>query len=175
MRKPYNLSAAQRGMTLVEVIVTLGILSVFFIGTLGIYSTTYKTLRTRDSLMNILDSSDLLMSYIGNDIRHAHEFLNNYQEDNAHTVVAAMKIKQGGLDQTKERIVVYALDAEYPNRLFRIVHQESRVVSIELSTHIHTFNVIPKAENLFEVQLILRDRVAGKVSTLQASSVYAMR
>ncbi len=176
MKRLYKiLAATQRGMTLIEVVVTLGILSAFFIGTLGIYSTTYTNLRTRESLLNVVEDSDLLMSYIGNDIQNAYEVLKDYQSAEDRTVVAVMKIRKGTPDQIRERVVVYALDANRPNRLFRTVHTEEQTSSTELSTHIDMIKVIPKSEKLFEVQLILEDRVARKISRLQASSTYAMR
>lgn len=175
MKKQRHFWVAQQGMTLIEVIVTIGVLSIFFIGTLGMYTRTYRHLQTRDSLISIVDDSDRIMSYIGDDIRHAHQFLNDYQGDDSHIVVAAMKIRQGGPEAPMENLVVYFLDADRPNRLIRSVRTKNNTVTMEISTQVHTLKVVPKEKKLFEVQLSVQDQVAGKQSTTQVLSQYAIR
>ena len=176
MKKQHYLLSEQWGMTLLEVIVTLGVLSVIFMGTLKLYSTTYKTLRTRDSLLNLIHDSHILMSYIGDDIRHAESVKSDFQLHTPNTVVAIIKIAAGSAIPSKEMVVVYSLGVKHPNRLFRSVYIEGKETSkVEISTYIYKLRVKPKTKKLFEVQIILKDQVVGQLSTLQVSSAYAMR
>jgi prepilin-type N-terminal cleavage/methylation domain-containing protein len=175
VRKQYRVSSNQQGLTLIEVIVTLAVLSGFLIGILGIYSKTYRNIKIKDSLISVIEDSDQIMSYIGNDIRHAYKFLGDYQDDTSHIVVAAMKIREGMPEAPTENLVVYFLDAEQPHRLIRDVRTPQSHITTEISNHIHTFRVIPKTQKLFEVQLILQDQAAGNISTSQVTSKFTMR
>ena len=175
MRDLYNSFVKQRGMTLLEMVVTLGVLSVVLMGTLTIYSTTYRNFRTHDNMLNIIHDSESVMSTLGNDIRHAQQLLENYQDSDLRTMVAAMKIRTDAPEQNEQQIVVYSRDRNQPNRLFRSVYRQDKVISVELSTRIQALNIIPKSDKLIEVQLTVEDKVAGQLSILQTSSVYAMR
>jgi prepilin-type N-terminal cleavage/methylation domain-containing protein len=162
MKGRHSIFAKQKGMTLVEVLVTLGILSFVLGATLTLYSSTFRNIRTHDSFLNILHDADVITSYIGADIRRAHEFLKDYQTSQGQTVVAAMKVAKGIPEGNEESVIVYSLDAEHPNRLVRSVHTGASSTSIELSTLIREFKVI-------------EDEVAGNVNTFQASSAFALR
>jgi prepilin-type N-terminal cleavage/methylation domain-containing protein len=175
MKKLPGIFTKQQGMTLIEVIVTLGVLSFVLIGTLTIYSETCTTIRTRDNLINMLHDADLIMSYIGEDIRNAAEILKDYQVSDPQAVMAAIKVKQETLNQTEERVIVYALDPQQPNRLIRSVRMGERSTSLELSTLVQKLEIIPRTERVFEVQLILENPVAGKVNTWRTSSAFALR
>ncbi len=175
MKERHNIFARLRGMTLVEVLVTIAVLSVVLMVTLTLYSTTFRNIRTHESLLNVLHDADLIMSYIGNDIRHADEFLNDYQGSESQTVVAAMKVTGGTPKRREESMIIYSLDAEYPNRLVRSVHIGENLTSMELSTLVRKLEVIPTTDRLFEVKLIVEDKVAGKLNTLQTSSAFALR
>ena len=167
----------QSGMTLLEALVTLAVLSVVFTSTLTIYLKTYKNFQTRSSLLNLVHDSDLVMSGIGSDIRRSRELFENYQHEAFVKVVAAMKIVQGDKETAKEKIIVYSLDAEHPNRLLRSVHsaEEGNIISTELSRHVQSIKIIPKLENVFDIYLTVKDEAAGKKFVLQTSSSYAMR
>ncbi len=175
MRKQRRVSLTRQGLTLIEVIVTLGVLSVFLTGTLGIYSRTYRNIKIKDSLMSVMSDSDLIMTYLGHDIRHAYEFLSDYQDDTSNIVIAAMKIREGMPEAPTENLVVYFLDAEQPHRLVRDVRTPHSHITAEISTRVHTFKVIPKTQRLFEVRLILQDQAAGNLSTSQVTSKFTMR
>jgi len=175
MKGRHSIFAKQKGMTLVEVLVTLGILSFVLGATLTLYSSTFRNIRTHDSFLNMLHDADLIMSYVGKDIRHANEFLKGYHTSETQIVVAAMKRVKGRPEGDEERLIVYSLDAERPNRLIRSVRTGANSTSIELSTLIREFKIIPTTQNLFEVTILLEDEVAGKVNTLQASSAFASR
>ena len=95
MRRQHHILIGQQGMTLLEVMVTLGILSMILIGTLRLYSTTYKNLQTHNALIDTIHDANLVMSYIGDDIRQADQVLNNYSNPELDTVVAAMKMGRG--------------------------------------------------------------------------------
>ena len=172
MRRGRRFLMEQQGMTLLEVLVTLGILSMVFIGTLRLYSTTYKNLRTRHLLVETIHDANLVMAYIGDDIRQADQVLSNYTDTELDTVVAAMKMIPAYAD---ERVVIYSLDAKRPTSLIRSVKTGTDRVSIQLSTLVKDLEIIPKNDKLFEVKLTLEDVTAGEVSTLQVSSAYALR
>jgi prepilin-type N-terminal cleavage/methylation domain-containing protein len=174
MKRQNNIFAQPKGMTLVEVLVTIAILSLVLGVTLTLYSTTFRNIRIRESLLYMLHDADLIMSSIGDDIRHTDEFLKDYHAPESHVVVAAMKTKNPS-KQAEERVIVYSLDAERPNRLIRSVHRGEDSTSVELSTFIRKLEIIPTTERLFKVNLLLEDEVAGKVETWQASSAFALR
>jgi len=175
MKWQHPIFAKQRGMTLVEVIVTLGVLSIVLMSALELYSTTLKNIRTNDSLLEILHDANQIMASLEDDIRHANEFLSDYHAGKSQLVVAALKIRKGASEGSEERVIVYALDPDRPNRLVRSVRIGDRSTSIELSTLIQELRILPTADQSFKVTLILEDEVAGKMNTLQASSVFAMR
>lgn len=167
-----------RGMTLVEVLVTMGVLSLVLALVLPMYSTSYETIRSRDALLTIMHESDWLMDMIGNDIRQAHEILRNAPSDMEHAVVATMKVHQIAPDSSlQEEVIVYALDAQRPNRLLRIVqHQENgKLLTTELSRNIQSIQIVSETQRLFNIQLGLEQIVAGKKVSLQTNSSYAMR
>lgn len=175
MKGRHSIFAKQKGMTLVEVLVTLGILSFVLGATLTLYSSTFRNIRTHDSFLNILHDADVITSYMGADIRRANEFLKDYQASEVQIVVAAMKMAKGSSEGHAESVIVYSLDAERPNRLVRSVHTGASSTSIELSTLIRELKVIPTTHNVFEVTIVLEDEVAGNVNTFQASSAFALR
>ena len=175
MRRPHRFLTGQQGMTLLEVLVTLGILSILLIGTLRLYSVTYKNLRTRHSLLDTIHDANLVMSYVGDDIRQTHEFLEHYTHKELATIVAALKLGRGTPVQAQERVIIYSLDAKRPGVLIRSVETGAEVTSVNLSTLVKNFEILPKNERLLEVKLTLEDVTAGEVSTLQVSSAYALR
>ena len=170
-----SIFAKQNGMTLVEVLVTITVLSFVFGAALTLYSTTFRNIQTRDSFLNILHDTDLIMSYIGDDIRHAHKILKDYQAEESQIVVAAMKIIKGVPKKSEEILIVYSLETNRPNRLLRSVHTGERTTSLELSKLIREVKVIPTTDKLFKVTLTLEDEVAGKINRLQSSSAFALK
>ncbi len=176
MMRQHSARQRRQGMTLIEVMVTIGILSAFFIVALGMYSKTYSYVRSRNALMTIVDESDRIMTYIGADIRNAREFLADYtDEDESHRVIAAFTMKAGKSGEAAERVIVYFWDADAPGRLVRSVQTAERQADMELTTNFDSLVVIPHAERLFEVRLFLQQQTADNVSRSHIISKYAMR
>lgn len=167
------------GMTLIEVLVVIGVLSVIMALILPLYSTSYETIRSRDALMTIIHESDLLMQTIGNDIREAHTILLNYSsKDIEHSVVAALKTRRMTPDASPhDQLIFYALDGQRPNRLLRMVQQpgSQRVVTTEISRNIGSLQISSKTDKLFTVELLVQQTVAGQKVSLQTASSYMMR
>lgn len=176
MKRQGFLWNGQRGMTLLEVVVTLGILSGVLLGTMKIYSNAYRHFRTRGTLLTLLEDADQIMSTLGGDIRRANAISDSYPPEGQRTVVVALHLTPQASPAPKDMTVVYSRDANHPYRLFRSVYTEEKVItSIELSTHIHDIHVHPKGKRLFEVRLALQESAARKTSSLQVSSAYATR
>ncbi|MBD3307107.1 prepilin-type N-terminal cleavage/methylation domain-containing protein [candidate division KSB3 bacterium] len=176
MKTPGNWLRNHQGMTLLEVMVTLGVLSGVLAATLTMYSNTYKNIRTREALIDAIHDIDLIMTTIGDDIRQAQEFLPSYHDDElGGTTVAAMKIFMPDARSGEEAIVVYSLDTDQADRLVRSLRRQDHVTSVELSSRIQTLQVIPKTDRLIQVDVTVEGFVDAKRSTVQASSVYAMR
>jgi prepilin-type N-terminal cleavage/methylation domain-containing protein len=175
MKGRYNIFAKQSGMTLIEVLVTIAILSFVLGAALTLYSTTFRNIRTHDSFLNILHDADLIMSYIGDDIRHANHFLNDYPTDESQIVVAAMSTGKGAFNKSEETVIVYSLETKRPKRLIRSVHIGEKTTSLELSKLIQEIKILPTTDKLFKVTLTLKDEVAGKVNSLHASSAFALK
>lgn len=155
------------GMTLVEVLVTITILGFVLASSLTLYSTVLKNIQLRDSMLTMIRDSDLIMTYIGDDLRMAKELLSNYPTNASQTVVAALK--------EEERIIVYAIDADRPNRLVRSVYAGQNSTSTELSTRINRLQILAKTPRLFQVDLLLEETVVGKHQTWQTASAFAAR
>lgn len=178
MNKRLQLRHTARGMTLVEVLVTIGVLSLVLAFILPMYSTSYETIRSRDALLTLIHESDRLMNMIGDDIRKAYEILLNAPSDKEHTVTATMKVHQIAPDSSlQEQVITYALDAQRPNRLLRLVQRQEneKLITTELSRNIQSIQITSKTPMLFDVQLRLQQTVAGKKVSLQTASSYAMR
>ena len=175
MRNLHRLCSKQRGMTLIEVMVTMGLLSVLLIGTLTIYAQLFKAIQTRDNLMTVLHDADLIMSSIGNDIRNASAFLKDYQGNDSQKVIAAFNVRTRSAAQPAERVIVYALDSQHPDRLIRSVQTGGRVMSLELSRLVQQLDIAPTSQNVFAVQLLLKYTGTGKVNTWRTSSAFALR
>ncbi len=180
MKKRHNIQGAlqsdeQRGMTLLEIMVTLGVFSIFVMGTLQFYSATYKHLRIRESAFDVMHDAQHIMSAIGQDIRQAEEVVENYQELPARSVITAFKIAPTLSLYSGQTMIVYWLDETRPTHLFRSVYKNGQESSLELSPFIQSLTIQPEGDRLLNVQLALQDTVAGQLTTFQASSTYAMR
>lgn len=165
----------RHGMTLVEVLVTLSVLSLVLAGSLSVYSSTYKTLRTRDALMNVIDDTTRIMATLGDDIRQAQEFLPDYHSLEFPKVIVALKSYRPTNAHLEERLVLYSLDNKHPNRLIRSVITSKGVTSLQISAFIQNITILPKTDNLLEISLSLKAIAAGQPYTLQTSTVYALR
>jgi prepilin-type N-terminal cleavage/methylation domain-containing protein len=167
------------GMTLVETLVTLGVLSIVMAGSLLVYSTTLKAIHTRNSQIRIMHDADTIMSYVGNDLRHTYQYLPNYQGKPSQQVVAALKVLKGSAEFPNEQLVVYFLDADTPSRLMRsVISDDYQATPVELSALVRDITIAPaatSAKKLFEIHLSLEDTVAGKSNTLQTSSAFTSR
>ncbi len=175
MQRDVRQRNGQCGMTLLEVMVTLGVLSIFFMGTLQFYSTTYKHLRTRESALDLLHDAHYIMSSLGKDIRQAENLVENFQELPARSVIAALKMAPDLNSHSGKMIVVYWLDRTRPTHLFRSVYRNGQESSSELSSLIQSLTIQPETDRLVSVQFTLQDRIAGQAATFQVSSAYAMR
>lgn len=177
MRKqPYDdVKRGERGMTLLEVLVTLGVLSIIFIGILQFYSTTYKHLRVRESFVDIVYDAQVIMAHLGEDIRQAEEFLANFPMDNTRSVITVFKMAPKTSTASPNIVVVYSLDNSRPSRLLRSTYEGEQERSTELSTSVQTLTIEPEMNGLVNVELVMRDKIAGRFTTFDVSSAYAMR
>lgn len=166
---------SSRGMTLVEVLVTITVLSFVLAISLGIYGNLLKTITMRDSISAMIGDADLIMRYIGQDLRQADEILSNYATNASQAVVVALKSINTASPRREERVVVYVLDADRPNRLVRSVYAGQNSTSIELSTRIGSINVSPSSPGLVGVKLMLTEMAAGKAQAWEASTTFAVK
>ena len=172
-RQPGNLRK-QQGMTLVEVMVTITVLSFVLGSSLTLYASMLKNIKKRDSVITMLHDADRIMTTLGTDIRRADKWLNNYSTRESYTVIAAMKVTNPFPNSSQEYIVVYALDDAYPNRLVRTVYAGESTTSTALSTRISAIKITPKPRNLVNVELLLEETVAGETKSWQGSSAFAL-
>lgn len=175
MNTQYHRRVLSGGMTLVEVLVTITVLSFVMGSSLGIYSKVLKTIRIRDSILTMIGDADVIMMYLGQDLRHADEILSNYATNSSQTVVVALKSINMASPHREERVIAYMLDADRPNRLVRSVYAEQNSISIELSPRIGNIKVNPSSPGLVEVKLMLTDMAAGKAQIWQASTTFAVK
>ena len=160
-----------RGMTLIEVVVTISLLSFVMASALTLYSNIMKTSRQRDSLATLIADSDRILSTIERDIQNADHLLSEYPIQDSLSVVAALPMHQKyGAAST----VVYALDNERPNHLLRIVYSGNDVASIDMSAVVQNLTMTSTTSALVNVELTVEDTVAGNVNTWQVSSAFAL-
>lgn len=162
-------------MTLLEVLVTLGVLSIIFIGILQFYSSTYKHLRIRESFVDIVYDAQIIMTHLGEDIRQAEEFLVDFPMDETRSVITAFKITPKTTTVSANIVVVYSLDNSRPTRLVRSIYERDQERSTELSTSVQTLTIKAEMNGLVNVELVMRDKIAGRFTTFDVSSAYAMR
>lgn len=162
----------QRGMTLIEVLVTISLLGFVMASTLTLYSNIMKTNRQRDTLTTMISDADRILSTVEQDIRNATSFAPDYALEGKFTVIAAFP-RNKNVTNRPQTTIVYALDADQPNRLFRVVVGDG-VRATELSAGVKNVRMIPTPDTLITVELILETRVAGEVKTWQAASAFAL-
>ena len=166
----------RRGVTLLECVVTLTALSIFFLGAYQVYSSTYRYFYVREAQLNLVQDSQRIMSYIADDIRQAEILLPDYAGTNSYAVLLALKMQpSSSMSSDANTIIAYAIDKGKPHHLFRIVYANGQTTSLELSPYLDTLNVLPETEKLIKVELSLQETVAGKESTYHVASAYAMR
>lgn len=175
MRKQPGNPKKQQGMTLVEVLVTITVLSFVLGSSFTLYASMLKNIRKRDSVIAMLHEADQIMTTLGNDIRRADEWLNNYSTRDSHTVIAAMKMADPLTNSGDKCTVVYALDKDYPNHLVRAVYVGESITHTALSARISAIKITPQPPKLVYVELRLEEMVAGETKTWQGSSAYAMK
>lgn len=175
MREHPRTKTKQQGMTLVEVMVTIAVLSMVMASALTLYSRMFKNIQQRDSVVTMLYDSDHIMTYIGHDIRNADELLDAYPVEASQTLITAMKFATPTGEGQEEQVVAYTLDTNRPTHLVRSIYAGESVVSTTLSTLVQVINIKPKTKNLFEVELLLEDTVAGELKSWQASSAFALQ
>ena len=69
---------SQKGMTLLEVLVTLGVMSVVFISTLEFYSSSYAFLRGQEAKSSALQDANRIMALLAEDIRGAEALMPDF-------------------------------------------------------------------------------------------------
>ena len=174
MKRQVSIGRHPRGMTLVEVLVTISVLSFVIMAVLSLYDTSLKNIRTDENRLALLHDANAIMAYFEDDLRLSQELLRNYQTADAQIVAAALKMKKRTAAEAEaERVIVYAFDAQ--NRLIRSVYSGKQGVSFELSKSVRQLEVSPMAARLVRVSLIVADEVAGQKNSLPASSVFAMQ
>ena len=163
----------QRGMTLLEVLVTLGVLAMFMAGTLQFYSTSYRALNAGEASLGLTHDAHAIMSILSEDIRQAEAFVPDFPT--ARTVVAAMRMASKTVANAKDVVVVYSLDDRQPAHLFRTVVKGEQESSLELASSVKSLELHSADNRLLRVELSLEKTVAGQQKTFEASSAYAMR
>jgi prepilin-type N-terminal cleavage/methylation domain-containing protein len=171
----YSRLGGQQGMTLLEVLVTLGVLAVFMAGTLQFYSTSFRTLNAGDAALDLTHDAHAIMSALAEDIRRAETFVADVADSADRTVVAAMRMVPNTIAREKEVMVVYSLNDDHPAHLFRTVIKDSRESSLELSSSVQSLRLHIDANQPVRVELVLERTVAGRKKTFEASSAYTMR
>jgi len=161
------------GMTLIEVLVTISLLSFVMASTLTLYSKIMKTNRQRDSLATMIGDADRILATVEQDIRHADAIMTDYTLEGNYTVIAALPRGKNGTNQPRATIV-YALDADQPKRLFRVVVRDNAQVT-ELSAEVKSFVMMSASNTLVNVDLTLETIVAGEVKTWQTASAFALK
>lgn len=160
-----------RGMTLIEVMVTISLLSFVMASALTLYSNVMKANRQRDSLTTLIADADRILTTIEHDIRRAGALLSEYPIRDTQTVIAALPLRQ------KPEIpstIVYALDDKRPNHLLRLVYSGDNVTSTDMSAVVRSLSITPTTTALVNVELVVEDTIAGDVNTWQASSAFAL-
>ncbi len=157
---------SQNGMTLLEVLVTLGVLSVIFISTLQFYASTYAFLRNQEALTNVLLDANRIMTLLAEDIRGAETFLPDVSVNQSRTVVAAFEMRSNR--------IVYSIAAEHPTTLRRSVHTGDNETFVDLSSVVRSLSVADK-HGLISVSLVLDIKGTGRAATYQVASAYAMK
>jgi type II secretory pathway pseudopilin PulG len=159
-------------MTLIEVLVTVSLLGFVMASTLTLYSNIMQTNRQRDALTAMISDADRILSTVEHDIRNAASFMTTYALEDKYTVIAALPRNKNATNRP-QTTVVYALDADRPKRLFRVVVGDD-VHATELSAGVKSFSMIPTPDALITVELNLETIVAGEVKTWQASSAFGL-
>jgi len=163
---------SQKGMTLLEVLVTLGVMSVIFIGTLEFYSSSYAFLRGQEAKSNALEDANRIMTLFAEDIRGAEALLPDFTMNAPRTLVAAFQMRPNAA--APRRIVTYSLDQARPATLLRSVYSEERETFFELSSDVHSLSVSER-NGLISVLLALDLKGTGRASTYEVASAYAMK
>ena len=165
----------QRGMTLLEVLVTLGVLGIFMAGTLQFYSTSYRHLNANEASLELTHDAHGIMSLLAEDIRQSEAFVPDFPHDTTHTVLAAMRMAPKSVPNAENVVIVYSLDDRQPAHLFRSVFKDNKVSSLELSSSVQSLSIHPDENRPVKVELTLGKTVAGQQKIFKASSAYAMR
>lgn len=173
-RQPGGSIRPQGGMTLIEVLVTISLLSFVMASTLTLYSKIMKTNRQRDSLATMIGDADRILATVEQDIRHADAIMTDYTIEGNYTVIAALPRGKNATNQPRPTIV-YALDADQPKRLFRVVVVRDNVQATELSAEVKNFTMVPASNTLVNVDLTVETAVAGEVKTWQIASAFALK
>ncbi|PID58929.1 hypothetical protein CSB45_02710 [candidate division KSB3 bacterium] len=165
----------QQGMTLLEVLVTLGVMTIFMAGTLQFYSTNYRILSAGDAMLDLTHDAHTIMSRLAEDIRRTELFLPDFSSKSGRTVVAAMRMAPRTAADLNGVVVVYSLSDGKPAHLFRTVMKGSQERSLELAPSVTSLQLYTDATQLIRVELALEKTVSGQKKTFEVSSAYAMR
>jgi prepilin-type N-terminal cleavage/methylation domain-containing protein len=160
----------QSGMTLVEVLVTISLLSLVMATTLTLYSRIMKTNRQRDSVTSMIADADRILATLEQDVRNADSVNSNFTLDDSYTVVAALSRTPNGSQQPT---VVYAFGAEQPHRLFRVSITDAATTATELSPRVQSLTISSSSAGpLVDVELVVEENVDGELRTWKASSAF---
>ena len=164
--------ASQKGMTLLEVLVTIGVMSVVFISTLEFYASSAQFLRKQEAMASVLQDANRIMALLAEDIRGAETFLPDFVVNEPRTVVAAFKMRPNAA--FSRRVVAYSFENAHPTTLLRSIHTEEREVFFELSSDVHSL-AVSEQYGLVSVSLVLDVKGTGRALTYQVASAYAMK
>lgn len=163
---------SQKGMTLLEVLVTLGVMSVIFISTLEFYSSSYAFLRKQDAKSSALEDANRIMALLAEDIRNAETLLPDFATNAPRTLVAAFRMRPNAA--APRRIVAYSFEHDRPTTLLRSVYREEKETFFELSSDVRALS-ISEQNGLLSISLALDLKGTGRASTYQVASAYAMK
>ncbi len=160
----------QRGMTLIEVLISISLLGSLMAGTLTLYSSIMKTNRQRDTVAAMIADADRILATVEQDIRRAATINPNYALAGTYAVVAALHRAQN--DNARPRTIVYAFDAVQPQRLLRLAVTDDVHVT-ELATGVKSFTILPGPNVLITVDVVLERIVADETKTWHASTAFS--
>jgi len=173
-----KLNRREEGFTLPEVIVSLGILSIFMTVALSVFSQTYGYINRADLDLDLLHQAQMVLGQLSQDIRNASEIATQHGAFQSSERVLILKLADPSeKDQGKGTYVIYhynpadAKVSESPGEIRRIAFPSQSGIDL-LSQDVKNlkFNLTPS--QTVEIELDLEKRMYGITRSLSVRSAY---